>query len=120
MKFETTSRDGAARRGRLALARGVVATPAFMPVGTYGSVKGVTPEELVACGAEIILANTFHLMLRPGPEVVRAHGGLDVVVDAVLERHGNGEWGIGIPGSKKKTGSGFNPNPDSRFPNPGF
>ena len=76
MKFETTSRDGAARRGRLALARGVVATPAFMPVGTYGTVKGVTPEELVACGAEIILANTFHLMLRPGPEVVRAHGGL--------------------------------------------
>ena len=76
MRFETTSRDGTARRGRLALARGVVETPAFMPVGTYGTVKGVTPEELVACGADIILANTFHLMLRPGPEVVRAHGGL--------------------------------------------
>ena len=67
---------GAARRGRLQLAHGVVETPAFMPVGTYGTVKGVTPEELVACGAEIVLANTFHLMLRPGPEIVRAHGGL--------------------------------------------
>ena len=76
MKFETFARDGAARRGRLELARGGVETPAFMPVGTYGTVKGVTPEELVACGAEIILANTFHLMLRPGAEIVRAHGGL--------------------------------------------
>jgi queuine tRNA-ribosyltransferase len=76
MKFETLARDGAARRGRLELARGGVETPAFMPVGTYGTVKGVTPEELVACGAEIILANTFHLMLRPGAEIVRAHGGL--------------------------------------------
>ncbi len=76
MKFELLARDGQARRGRLALARGTVETPAFMPVGTYGTVKGVTPEELVACGAEIILANTFHLMLRPGPDIVRAHGGL--------------------------------------------
>ena len=76
MRFECLATDGAARRGRLHLAHGVVETPAFMPVGTYGTVKGVTPEELVACGAEIILANTFHLMLRPGAEVVRAHGGL--------------------------------------------
>ena len=76
MKFDCLAADGAARRGRLQLARGSVETPAFMPVGTYGTVKGVTPEELVACGAEIILANTFHLMLRPGAEVVRAHGGL--------------------------------------------
>lgn len=76
MKFGALARDGAARRGRLELARGSVETPAFMPVGTYGTVKGVTPEELVACGAEIILANTFHLMLRPGAEIVRAHGGL--------------------------------------------
>ncbi|MGH8251346.1 MAG: tRNA guanosine(34) transglycosylase Tgt [Steroidobacteraceae bacterium] len=76
MKFELRSRDGAARHGRMTLARGAIATPAFMPVGTYGTVKGVTPEELVACGAEIVLANTFHLMLRPGPEVVQAHGGL--------------------------------------------
>lgn len=76
MRFECLATDGAARRGRLHLAHGAVETPAFMPVGTYGTVKGVTPEELVACGAEIILANTFHLMLRPGAEVVRAHGGL--------------------------------------------
>ena len=76
MKFELLARDGPARRGRLSFARGAVETPAFMPVGTYGTVKGVTPEELVACGAEMILANTFHLLLRPGPDVVRAHGGL--------------------------------------------
>ncbi len=76
MKFELVAQDGAARRGRLEFARGEVETPAFMPVGTYGTVKGVTPEELLACGVEIVLANTFHLMLRPGPEVVRAHGGL--------------------------------------------
>jgi queuine tRNA-ribosyltransferase len=76
MKFDTLAVDGRARRGRLRLARGTVHTPAFMPVGTYGTVKGVTPEELLDCGAEIILANTFHLMLRPGEEVVRAHGGL--------------------------------------------
>jgi queuine tRNA-ribosyltransferase len=76
VKFELLGTDGAARRGRLALARGTVETPAFMPVGTYGTVKGVTPEELEACGAEIILGNTFHLMLRPGTEVIRGHGGL--------------------------------------------
>ena len=76
MKFSVLAGDGAARRGRLEFARGAVDTPAFMPVGTYGTVKGVTPEELLACGAEILLANTFHLMLRPGPEIVRAHGGL--------------------------------------------
>jgi queuine tRNA-ribosyltransferase len=76
MKFEMIASDGAARRGRLIFARGVVETPAFMPVGTYGTVKGMTPEELRACGAEIVLGNTFHLMLRPGVEVIRAHGGL--------------------------------------------
>ena len=76
MKFDVLARDGMARRGRLGFARGIVETPAFMPVGTYGSVKGVTAEELVACGAQIVLANTFHLMLRPGADVVRAHGGL--------------------------------------------
>ena len=76
MKFELLATDGAARRGRLTLARGTVETPAFMPVGTYGTVKGVTPAELEACGAEIILGNTFHLMLRPGVETVRRHGGL--------------------------------------------
>jgi queuine tRNA-ribosyltransferase len=76
VNFRLLTEDGAARRGRLEFARGDVETPAFMPVGTYGTVKGVTPEELLACGAEIVLANTFHLMLRPGVEIVRAHGGL--------------------------------------------
>ena len=76
LKFELLAHDGAARRGRMAFPRGIVETPAFMPVGTYGTVKGMTPEELRATGAEIILGNTFHLMLRPGVEVIRAHGGL--------------------------------------------
>jgi queuine tRNA-ribosyltransferase len=76
MKFEVLAVDGAARRGRLALARGTVETPAFMPVGTYGTVKAMSPEELEGLGAQIILGNTFHLMLRPGTEVIRAHGDL--------------------------------------------
>ena len=76
MKLEVHSRCGPARRGSLEFRRGTVATPAFMPVGTYGSVKSVTPEEVRAAGADMILGNTFHLMLRPGPEVVRKHGGL--------------------------------------------
>ncbi len=76
MKFELLKRDGSARRGRLSFRRGVIDTPAFMPVGTYGSVKAMTPEELEGLGAQIILGNTFHLLLRPGIEVIRAHGGL--------------------------------------------
>ena len=76
MKFDLITTDGAARRGLLGFHRGRVETPAFMPVGTYGTVKGMTPEELEEVGAEIILGNTFHLMLRPGTDVVRRHGGL--------------------------------------------
>ena len=76
MNFELLAVDGAARRGRLEFARGSVETPAFMPVGTYGTVKAMTPEELVAGGTEIILGNTFHLWLRPGLEVIGAHQGL--------------------------------------------
>ena len=76
MKFELLHTDGAARRGRMTFPRGVVETPAFMPVGTYGTVKAVDPEHLRAAGSRIILGNTFHLMLRPGVEVIRAHGGL--------------------------------------------
>jgi len=77
MKFDLISTDGNARRGRLIFEeRGIVETPAFMPVGTYGTVKAMTPEELRELGAQIILGNTFHLMLRPGMEVMRAHGGL--------------------------------------------
>ncbi len=74
--FELLKSDGAARLGRLTLAHGVVETPAFMPVGTYGTVKAMTPEELQELGAQIVLGNTFHLLLRPGPEVIAAHGGL--------------------------------------------
>ncbi len=76
MKFEIESEYGAARRGALKFRRGEIRTPVFMPVGTYGTVKSVTPEEVEADGAEIILGNTFHLMLRPGTDVIRAHGGL--------------------------------------------
>jgi len=76
MKFDLIGTDGSARRGRLTFERGIVETPAFMPVGTYGTVKAMTPEELRELGAQIILGNTFHLMLRPGMEVMRAHGGL--------------------------------------------
>jgi queuine tRNA-ribosyltransferase len=76
MRFEVLQRDGDARRGRMTFRRGVIDTPAFMPVGTYGSVKAMTPEELEALGAQIVLGNTFHLLLRPGIEVIRAHGGL--------------------------------------------
>jgi queuine tRNA-ribosyltransferase len=74
--FRVTARDAAARRGVMTTAHGAVPTPAFMPVGTQGTVKAVTPEELVRAGASIVLANTYHLHLRPGHEVVRDLGGL--------------------------------------------
>jgi queuine tRNA-ribosyltransferase len=76
MQFEVLARAGAARRGRLTLAHGSVETPVFMPVGTYGAVKAMSPAELVDLGVTIILGNTFHLWLRPGTDVVAAHGGL--------------------------------------------
>ena len=76
MQFELLTTNGGARRGRLTLAHGVVETPVFMPVGTYGTVKAMTPRDLDEIGAQICLGNTFHLWLRPGLEVVAAHGGL--------------------------------------------
>ena len=76
MKFELLNSDGAARRARLTLAHGVLDTPAFMPVGTYGTVKAMRPTDLKDIGAQIVLGNTFHLWLRPGLEVIEAHGGL--------------------------------------------
>ncbi|SDQ92679.1 tRNA-guanine transglycosylase [Pseudoxanthomonas sp. CF385] len=76
LSFDLLTTDGAARRGRLTFPRGTVETPAFMPVGTYGSVKGILPEHVEDLGAEIILGNTFHLYLRPGLEVIGDHGGL--------------------------------------------
>lgn len=76
MEFSLLAVDQCARRGELRFPRGKVQTPAFMPVGTYGTVKAMTPEELTGLGAEIILGNTFHLMLRPGMDVIGKHGGL--------------------------------------------
>lgn len=76
MKFDLITTDGRARRGRLTLNHGVVETPIFMPVGTYGSVKAMSPNDLEAIGAQIVLGNTFHLWLRPGLDVMAKHGGL--------------------------------------------
>ncbi|PKO36404.1 MAG: tRNA guanosine(34) transglycosylase Tgt [Betaproteobacteria bacterium HGW-Betaproteobacteria-6] len=76
MQFELLKTDGAARRGTLTLAHGVVQTPVFMPVGTYGTVKAMTPAALHDIGAQICLGNTFHLWLRPGLDVIKAHNGL--------------------------------------------
>ncbi len=76
MKYKLITTDGAARRGQIEFERGTIETPAFMPVGTYGSVKGMSPERVKATGAEIILGNTFHLMLRPGTEIIQKHGDL--------------------------------------------
>ncbi len=76
MQYELINTDGKARRGRLTFERGTVETPAFMPVGTYGTVKGMKTEEVSGTGAEIILGNTFHLMLRPGTDIIEQHGDL--------------------------------------------
>jgi queuine tRNA-ribosyltransferase len=76
MQYQLLTTDGKARRGRLTFDRGTIETPAFMPVGTYGTVKGMKAEEVAETGAEIILGNTFHLMLRPGTEIIEQHGGL--------------------------------------------
>ncbi len=76
MQFELLATSGEARRGRITLSRGAIETPVFMPVGTHASVKAMAPEELVALGTEVVLGNTFHLMLRPGTEVIAVHGGL--------------------------------------------
>jgi len=76
MTFECDTTDGKARRGRMKFPRGTVETPAFMPVGTYGTVKGMLPRDIEDIGAQMILGNTFHLMLRPGTEVIKAHGDL--------------------------------------------
>ena len=76
MLFELKYNNNGVRRGRIKFDRGTIETPAFMPVGTYGTVKAMTPEELEQTGAEIILGNTFHLMLRPGTDIIRRHGDL--------------------------------------------
>lgn len=80
MKFELINQQGKARRGRMTFDRGVIETPAFMPVGTYGAVKGLAPDEIKALGAQIILGNTFHLYLRPGLDVIAEMGGLHAFI----------------------------------------
>ena len=76
MKFEISKTDGHARTGNLIFDKGIVRTPAFMPVGTYGTVKSLTPSDILRSGADIVLGNTFHLMLRPGTEIIKKHGSL--------------------------------------------
>lgn len=76
MTFNLLASDGKARRGQIEFPRGTIETPAFMPVGTYGTVKGMLPRDILDTGADIILGNTFHLMLRPGTDVIKKHGGL--------------------------------------------
>ena len=76
MEFQVSHQDGLARRGQIDFPRGAVQTPAFMPVGTYGTVKGMLPRDITQIGAEIILGNTFHLWLRPGTDIIKAHGDL--------------------------------------------
>jgi len=76
MEFQVSHQDGLARRGQINFPRGAVQTPAFMPVGTYGTVKGMLPRDITQIGAEIILGNTFHLWLRPGTDIIKAHGDL--------------------------------------------
>src|SRR5207244_13528752 len=76
VRCEMLARDGAARRGRLTTAHGEIDTPVFMPVGTSGTVKAMTPEGVAATGTQIVLGNTYHLMLRPGAERIAALGGL--------------------------------------------
>lgn len=76
MTFELKAKSGRARRGEITFPRGKIQTPAFMPVGTYGSVKGLTPDHIEGIGADIILGNTFHLMLRPGTDIIKQHGDL--------------------------------------------
>src|SRR5690349_20591297 len=79
--FRVLATDGAARRGEITTAHGTVATPAFMPVGTQATVKALTPEQVRGGGADIVLANTYHLMLRPGAERIAALGGLHVFMN---------------------------------------
>src|ERR1700683_4609786 len=80
LRFDITARDGAARRGRLHLAHGVVDTPAFMPVGTRGAVKGVTADDLDRLGVSLMLANAYHLHLRPGDDLIARAGGLHAFI----------------------------------------
>ncbi len=110
--FELLSTSGAARRGRIQTAHGDIETPAFMPVGTYGTVKAMTPEELEQLGADIVLGNTFHLMLRPGSEVIREHGGLHGFMHwrrpILTDSGGFQVWSLGSRTQVREEGVEFN------------
>lgn len=116
--FEVLAAAGAARTARLELARGVIRTPAFMPVGTYGTVKAMTPEELRATGAQIVLANTFHLMLRPGLEVIADHGGLHGFMHwqgpILTDSGGFQVWSLGALRKLEERGVSFRAPTDGR------
>lgn len=105
MKFNLLKTDGAARRAQLQFKRGTIETPVFMPVGTYGTVKAMTPDELESIGAEVILGNTFHLMLRPGTDVIEAHGDLHDFMNwdkpILTDSGGFQVWSLGA-GSEKR------------------
>ena len=109
--FEVLATEGQARRGRLGLRHGVVETPVFMPVGTYGSVKGVLPSSLEAMGAEIILGNTFHLWLRPGTDVIARFGGLhrfEAWTRPILTDSGGFQvWSLGANAKVSELGAAF-------------
>ncbi len=109
MKFNLLNTDGAARRAQLQFKRGTIETPVFMPVGTYGAVKAMTPDELKSIGAEIILGNTFHLMLRPGTDVIEAHGDLHGFMNwdkpILTDSGGFQVWSLGA-GSEKRAAQG--------------
>jgi queuine tRNA-ribosyltransferase len=109
--FDILASDGLARRGRLGLSHGTVETPVFMPVGTYGSVKGVAPASLEAMGAEIILGNTFHLWLRPGLDVLARFGGLhrfEAWPRPILTDSGGFQvWSLGANAKVSELGVGF-------------
>jgi len=111
MSFEVLATSGHARRARLALAHGVVETPVFMPVGTYGTVKAMAPDELVGLGAQIVLGNTFHLWLRPGTEVIAAHGGLHRFMGwprpILTDSGGFQVWSLGALRKVKEDGVAF-------------
>ena len=111
MKFDLLATDGHARRGRLSLAHGEVDTPAFMPVGTYGAVKSVSPDEVMVLGAQIILGNTFHLWLRPGLDIVGKFGGLHAYIGwdkpMLTDSGGFQVWSLGAMRKVSEAGVAF-------------
>lgn len=120
MKFNLLKTNGAARRAQLQFKRGTIETPVFMPVGTYGTVKAMTPDELESIGAEIILGNTFHLMLRPGTDVIEAHGDLHDFMNwdkpILTDSGGFQVWSLGAGSEKRELEAAASNNPIAKSP----